>query len=94
MPVCRAAGSSAVVANARVTSNRRQKNRASFKSQVEGYDDKSSPKEMRKKNSNSKHSMPKLPSIERRIYSGLFRKKVFYGKGEQWQRHLARFFNF
>jgi hypothetical protein len=85
MPVCVAAAASAGVNDrGRMSSNRNQKNRALFKSQVAGYADKPAPKEMRKK-----QSMHKLPSIDRRIYSGLFRKKVFYGKGEQWQRHLA-----
>lgn len=32
-----------------------------------------------------KLTMPHMPSIDRRIYSGLFRKKVFCGKGERWQ---------
>ena len=84
MPVCRAAGSSVVVANARVSSNRKQKNRVSIKSQVAGYED---PPDQ--KNKRTKPTMPHMPSIDRRIYSGLFRKKVIYGKGEKWQSHLA-----
>jgi len=32
-----------------------------------------------------KLTMPHMPSIDRRIYSGTFRKKVFCGKGERWQ---------
>ena len=84
MPVCRAAGSSVVVANARVSSNRKQKNRVSIKSQVAGYED---PPDQ--KNKRTKPTMPHMPSIDRRIYSGLFRKKVIYGKGEKWQSHLS-----